>query len=213
MKKYLKVWAAYVILQNWMGVIFQNPVTNWQCLAKSLVGQLKGTKGGSVNMKKLSKYFYDFFRMLTTSSFYIVIPQLANIEYCKALLRWQRYWEGNKRFAIDFLAVYWYWAAKVNVLLRFEHGTNDVIKNVYIAETSLRTISKLIHTIDVDILSKCMTSNAQKCLLSYCSNAEKYAKYAIRILAVVQKPTVGHTSNGNNENDENRKANLSSGRQ
>ena len=77
-------------------------------------------------------------------------------------------------------------------------------------KTSLRTISKLINAIDSNVLSKCMTSDVQKCLLGYCSNAggTKHAKYAIRILAVVQGTSLKKNENDDAENNENLKARL-----
>ena len=182
-----------------------------QYLAKSLVGQLKGTKVGSANAKKMSKYFYDFFRMLTTKFVlhsHTSIGEISNI----ARLCYDDNDIGKATNVLQLISLLSIDAEQPK-LISFCVSNMALMmssKNVYIAETSLRTISKLIHIIDVDILSKCMTSNAQKCLLSYCSNAggTKHAKYAIRILAVVQKTTVGDNSNGSDENDENRKARL-----
>lgn len=191
-----------------------------QYLAKSLIGKKsKSDKSSSNNSSsktnssaaKLSKYFYNFHRMLTTKFVFHNESSIGEISKIAKLC-----YDDNDIGKVTSVL-------KLISLLSIDTEQPTLIsycvpnmalmmssKNVYVAEASLRTISKLINAIDSNVLSKCMTSDVQKCLLGYCSNAggTKHAKYAIRILAVVQGTSLKKNENDDAENNENLKARL-----
>ena len=225
-EKIFKVLSKICDSSSFSGCDFSKSTDKFkQYLAKSLISKSKNDKSNSGSnhgsakngsSNKISKYFYNFYRMVTTKFILHHQDSIGEISRIAKLC-----YDDNdigkvtnvlqliSLLSIDTeqprLASY----CLPNMALMMSS------RNVYVAEASLRTISKLIDSIDSDILSKCMTSNVQKCLLGYCSNAggTKHAKYAIRILSVVQGTSLETTwtrdkNNDSNENDENLKARL-----